>query len=104
MRVQATQKMVQELNKRSLQNYCIDFFQLLKLTPEQYAHYFIDNILDHMNDYHAETGRMNVIEVIYKPEMYALPHYITTNDLLREYRPGDTAERFFARVINSVLI
>lgn len=102
MKIKATMKMVKELNKRIRGNYCIDFFKLLKLTPEEYEHYFIEDIFENFQDYDGEY--MKIIEVVYHPEMYSIPHYLTTNDLLREYRPGDTADRFFSRVINAVEI
>lgn len=104
MLVKATKKMMKELNKRAITNYCIDFFQFLELPIDAYKAFFLDSPLDHMNDYNAAKNVMNVIKVVYKPEMYSLDHYITTNDLIREYRPGDTAERFLQRVINAVEI
>lgn len=104
MRVQATKKMVKELNKRAITNYCIQFFQLLEITVEQYQNYFIDSPLDHEEDYDYKTGLMKIIEVVYLPEMYSIPHYLTTKDLRREYRTGDTVETYMKRVINSVEI
>ena len=104
MQVKVTKKMVQELNKAAITDYCIDFFQLLEMSPEQYEHYFIDNLLDHENDYDASKNVMKVIEVVYKPEMYSIPQYLTTNDLIREYHPGDTLQKYIRRVINAVEI
>lgn len=104
MRVKVSKKITKELNKRAINNYCIEFFNYLEMSPDQYAAFFIDSVFDHENDYDYNTNKMKVIQITYKPELYALPKYLTTNDLIREYRPGDTANSYLQRVINSVLI
>ena len=100
MRVKATKKMMMELNKKAVGNYCIDFFELLKEPYDIYNRIVFDPF-EHEEDYNTETGLFNVIKVIYKPDMFSLPRYITTEDLRHEYHKGDTLDRFITRVINA---
>jgi len=58
-----------------------------KLTPEQYERLVDYNLLKHTSDYN--NGLFKVIKVIYDPELYALPAYITTWDLITTYKESD---------------
>ena len=55
-------------------------------------------------DYNAKTGRYNCIGVFYPADYYAMPQYLTTYDLHKAYRPGDSAETYFDRLIETLEI
>lgn len=58
-----------------------------KLTPDQYERLVDYNLLKHTSD--LNNGLFKVIKVIYNPECYALPAYITTWDLVTTYKESD---------------
>lgn len=100
MKVKATKKMMMELNKKAVNNYCIDFFELLKVPYDIYRMMVFDPF-EHEEDYNPSTNTFNIIKVIYKADMYAMDRYITTKDLRHEYHDGDTIDTYIPRVINA---
>lgn len=58
-----------------------------KMTPDQYERLVDYNLLKHTADF--DGVQFKVIKVIYPPECYALPEYITTWDLITTYKESD---------------
>lgn len=81
MRIQVTQKIVNELKKALPAEHTIT---LVKLTPEeyrQYVHYNGAYYAEEQGDYDYNAGVCKAIEVKYPPGYYACAQYLTTKDL-----------------------
>lgn len=93
MRIQATKKFTSELNRA------------LRAEKMPYHAHFIECDYSACSaDYNAKTGRYNCVMIEYPPEYYAIPQYLTTYDLIREYRPRDTIQTYFRRLIQAIEI
>lgn len=58
-----------------------------KMTPDQYERLVDYNLLKHTTDF--DGVQFKVIKIIYPSELYALPAYITTWDLITTYKESD---------------
>ena len=81
-KLKCTKALATLLDKNTPKDYYIN---LIKLTPHQYALCVDTDIYNHENDFNATTNTFNVLEITYSPTYYALPRYITTNDLRNIY-------------------
>lgn len=64
-------------------------FNLLELNPESYQLKVDYDLFRNESDFNINKHIFKVIEIIYPPEYYALPRYITTRDLRRTYKNSD---------------
>ena len=64
-------------------------FKLLELTPESYQLKVDYDLFRNESDFNIDKHIFKVIQIIYPPEYYALPRYITTRDLRRTYKNSD---------------
>ena len=81
-KLKCTKALATLLNKNTPNDY---YITLEKLTPNQYALCVDTDIYNHDNDFNATTNTFNVLKVNYQHDYYALPRYITTNDLRKIY-------------------
>jgi hypothetical protein len=57
----------------------------IELTQNNYRAYVDFDIFDHENDYNINNNTFNVLVVNYPSNYYAMPTYLTTNDLIKIY-------------------
>ena len=106
MLIAATKKMVNELNKAAKAAGRPEKFGHVTMTPASYKWYVgmdTDGAFDY-GDYNYSTGLMRAIRVEYPADWYACDGYITTKQLNKLYRAGDTVETFTARVLEEIEI
>lgn len=79
--------------------------KMFRLTPEAYkAHVDID-LWKHEDDFLASSNTIRVVKLIYPAEDYAMPAYITTQDLKRCLAMSDrTWNGFFNEIRNEYAI
>lgn len=85
MQCKITNKMVKVLKEALPKDYEV---KLLKLTPDEYknlVHYDGLYYADICGDYDLRNNVCKVIKVIYPPDFYAMPAYITTHELKEYY-------------------
>lgn len=102
MKVQATKKMTDEINK---------FFKEKKIpyeavyetmSPAAYK-WNVDTFDDHDDDYLANTGKMRSIKILYPYEYYACPHYLTTRELVDIFRKSNkTLDGFMSCLFDEI--
>lgn len=100
IKIKVTKKLTNELNKRA-ENIRFIYHELL---PHDYKMRVDYDIFRNDRDYNISSGKMKTIKVVYPPEWYALPRYLTTNDLVGMVRPDDTLESYCERVLDEVTI
>lgn len=101
MRVQATKKMANELNKAikgtRFENMMI--FSAREMTSEQYSRELAGNWLHADYDYNGRTGKYRTMRVAYNPNLYAMGQYITGYELVKIFkRVGNNWEEFVKEV------
>lgn len=106
MKVQATRVMANALNKGAREHGKAYAFRHITVTPQEYERYIDSDLFtaEDYGDYNASTGKLRAIKVVYPDEYYAMPRYLTTRALNREFVSGDTAESYIKRVLESVEI
>lgn len=95
MLVKATNPMTKLLNA-NLNQYV---FRLEKFTPHQFKMFVDIDDYKHENDYNPASGKLQAIKVIYPGEFYALPRYLTTNDLIKAFRSSDKTIKGFLQAV-----
>ena len=95
MLVKATNPMTKFLKN----NFPAYNFRLEKFTLEQFKIFVDIDIFSHENDYNPTTNKIQAIKVIYPDEFYALPRYITTNELIKAFRRSDKTTAGFIQAI-----
>ena len=105
MLVQVSKKMVNELNKAAARPAGVTFYYT-EFSVDAFRAYVDFDLWDHENDLKFDKEGRNVFKVIsatYDPEYYAMPQYLTTNDLLRIYkRSNKTFDGFISAVYEEV--
>lgn len=88
MRVQATKKMANELNKalKGTRFEKIMRFDAREVSFEFYAREVSSNWEEMEMDYDARTGKYRTMRVAYNPNLYAMGQFITTRDLNKIFR------------------
>lgn len=98
MRVKVSNVMIKEMKKILPENYSI---YLLEMNPELYRIHIDADIFRNESDFDYKKNVFKVIQVVYPPEYYAMPRYITTNDLHKIYKHSDgTFNGFFHELKN----
>lgn len=106
MLIAATKKMVNELNKAAKAAGRPEKFRHVTMAPDLYKWNVSMDIFgayDH-GDCNYNTGLVRAIRVEYPADWYACDGYITTKQLNKLYRAGDTVETFTARVLEEIEI
>ena len=83
MNIATTKTLAREMNKRRPD--CVEMISREQLTE---SNYYLSVGLNSSTDrdYDYNTGLYNVIEIIYKSSCYAMPRYLTTEDLTKIFR------------------
>lgn len=104
MQVKVSKTMAKFLNENLLKSKGYKaVFQ--EFTPDQYSLYVSYNIMDHENDYNYNTGKMKSIKILYPDNYYAVPRFLTTNDLVRIFKNSDkTVSGFLNQLWNEIEI
>jgi hypothetical protein len=103
MKVKATAAMAKEI-KKALTGIAEDVF-IVKMDVDNYRHTVDFEPLYHENDYNYSTNKFQAIKIIYRPDFYAMPEYVTTNDLIKIFHDSDrTFEGFFKQIRNAYSI
>lgn len=104
MLVKAT-KVMTDLLRKNLKLECIELIKLCKLSELEFIRLVDYNSYNHICDYNFTTEKFSVIKIIYKPENYASPAYLTTKDLLRCFEHSDkSVDGFINAVADAVVI
>jgi len=91
MKVKATKTMTAALNK----HFPEWSFTFLRLSQEAYTTSVSYSLMENFQDWDYTRNCMNVIRLDYPATDYALPRFITTNDLINICRHSDgTLESF----------
>lgn len=101
MRVQATKKMANELNKaiKGTRFENMMHFSAREMTSEQYSRELAGNWLYADYDYNARTGKYRTMRVAYNPNLYAMGQYITGYELVKIFkRTGNNWDDFVEEV------
>lgn len=104
MVVKVSKVMVKFMNENVLNGtgMVADYCEMSQQNYELYVHY---DLFSHENDFNAKNGKMKAIKILYPDEYYAMPKYLTTNDLVRVFRGSDkTVESFVKCLLNEVEI
>lgn len=106
MKICASKKMAQELNKaiQATRFSGMMTFEGVTMKPENYLIQVSNDYRDAETDFNYNTGRVKVINVIYGPEYYALNAYLTTRQLNRLYAAGDDWETYSNKVFEELEI
>ena len=106
MRIQATKVMTNALNKGAREYGKEYAFRHITATPQEYERYVDRDLFtaEDYGDYDINTGKFRAIAVVYPDDCYAMPRYLTTRELNREFVKGDTYESYIKRVLESVEI
>lgn len=81
MQIRATKVFAKELTRQLKGNYCIESVELVKI-PRELAYFSIgSSYSDQDIDWNDNTVR--ALQVIYKPECYAMEKYVTTGELVK---------------------
>lgn len=107
MKVKVTNPMVQLIKDALPKDHQV---KLIKLDPRQYGWQVHHNGADYaesVGDYDYNTGLCKAIQIIYPPDFYAMPAYVTTKDLKDYYKEcesgGDvTLERYKKTILNNL--
>lgn len=83
MNIATTKTLAREMNK--CRPACVEMISREQLTE---SNYYLSVGLNSSTDrdYDYNTGLYNVIEIIYKSSCYAMPRYLTTEDLVKIFR------------------
>lgn len=103
MRVQATKKMANELNKalKGTRFENMMYFSAREISPELFSREVSTDWLEMEHEYNARTGKCRTMRVAYNPELYAVNQYITTRELNKLFEQGDTWETFSRKVFEA---
>ena len=83
MNIATTKTLAREMNKRRPE--CVEMISREQFTEcDYYLSVGLNSSTD--SDYDYNTGRYNVIEIVYKAGCYAMPRYLTTEDLIKIFR------------------
>lgn len=85
MKIKVTKTMTKTLQKE-FENYTIT---LKKMYLDEYKVLVDTDYYSHDNDCNTNTYKFDVIEIKYPHYYYAMPKYLTTNDLLRCFKKSD---------------
>lgn len=70
-----------------------------EITTDIYGVLVHYDVISHGNDFNEKNGKMKVIEITYPDEYYAMPKYLTTNDLVRVFRESDKTVESFCKCL-----
>lgn len=104
MQVKVSKVMVKFLNDNLLKSkgYKAVFNEI---TTDQYSLYVSYDIMDHENDYNYNTAKMKSIKILYPDNYYAVPRFLTTNDLVKIFKNSDkTVQGFLNELWNEIEI
>ena len=104
MQVKVSKTMVKFLNNNLLKSkgYKAVFNEM---TTDQYFLSVSYDIMDHENDYNYNTGKMKSIKILYPDNYYAVPRFLTTNDLVKIFKNSDkTVQGFLNELWNEIEI
>lgn len=107
MYVMVSKKMASELRKyfKDKPPFNKYGFQFDELSERLYALNVDMYPENHENDWQADRGLFKFIRVVYPDDYYAMPRYLTTNDLSRCFRSSDgTFKGFMEQVANEIEI
>lgn len=104
MQVKVSKVMAKFLNENLLKSKGYKaVFQ--EFTPDQYSLYVSYNIMDNENDYNYNSGKMKSIKIVYPDDYYAVPRFLTTNDLVKIFKNSDkTVSGFLVQLWNEIEI
>lgn len=97
MRVKVSKTMVKQLQKE-FKNYLIVYEEM---TINDYRWCVNSDLLGNENDYDYEKSKFKVIKVLYPYEYYAMPKYLTTNDLGKCFRKSNKTYNSFINEIKN---
>ena len=102
MKIQVSKAMAKELNK------AIGFCDIsyIEMRPETYSwNVSVDSYLNEIDLKFDREGRnvFKVLKIVYPPEFYAMPAYLTTRDLNRIYRESDRTWDGFINAVKSAV-
>ena len=83
MKIKTTKTLTAALNKEAQKQQTDMWFDCITLSSYDYSKIVSYRFEDMERDYDMRTGKCKAIKVIYPGEYYAMPNYITTNDLLK---------------------
>ena len=99
MKIKASKIMSKQLQK-SFDNYTITYKTMY---PCDYKVLVDHDDYIHENDFNLNTYKFSVIVVEYPSYFYAMPKYLTTNDLLRCFKKSDkTYDDFINQIKNQI--
>ena len=104
MQVKVSKTMVKFLNNNLLKSkgYKAVFNEM---TTDQYSLSVSYDIMENENDYNYNTGKMKSIKILYPDDYYAVPRYLTTNDLVKIFKNSDkTVSGFLNQLWNEIEI
>lgn len=104
MKVKVSKTMVKFLNDNLLKSkgYKAVFNEM---NTNQYSFYVSYEIMDHENDYNYNTAKMKSIKILYPDDYYAVPRFLTTNDLVKIFKNSDkTVQGFLNELWNEIEI
>lgn len=82
MKIKTTKTLAAALNKEAQKQHVRMWFDCIALPTYDYSKIVSYRFEDMERDYDMRTGKCKAIKIVY-PDDYALPEYVTTNDLLR---------------------
>ena len=103
MIVKVSKTMAAELKKRlAPYGYRVDYIEMTENTYAERVDYWT---IEHLNDYKSARGTFATIRIIYPPEFYCIPRYLTTNCLKACFKYSDTTpDGFFQSVIDEISV
>jgi len=99
MKAQVSKVLVKELNKQFKERGWNYGFNYCETGLDSYRTYINMFYADSENDWIESRGMMKYIAVIYPAEYYALPKYLTTNDLVDCFRRSDRTLNGFVNAV-----
>lgn len=107
MKVMVSKTMCRELNKYAQTQPIFNQyeFQFDELSRRLYEWNVNMDSYKYENDYQVDKGLFKFIRVVYPDDYYAMPRYLTTNDLERCFQHSDgTYQSFMNEVMREVEI
>jgi len=96
MKVKVTNTMLKAIREIS---GCYMKANLVKFSPDEYAVKVDYDLFRNEQDFDYKTGMFKAIRIDYAPELYAVPRYITTRDLVQAFRGSDKTYTGFLQAV-----
>ena len=104
MKVKVTKVMTSEINKYFKKNGIGYTAYFVEYTPNEYSIY-VGSTMCHEDDYDWTKNVMKAIKIAYPDSYYAMPRYLTSNDLYKLFRKcNKTLEGFMKELYSEVEI